>query len=393
MSITDKVIPLWEAGLSYAEIGVKLNITSEAVRSRVRRWKVKNKKPHLAAHDEIDFSDVFKILQKSPKSLKELSEIFNRSESSILQIIQKMQDAGYSISEDSQLVTMPIVPYTETGVPSLFDSSDEFTFSFAYVSDTHAGSRYEQPTALRDFSHIAKEEYGCEVIIHTGDVVAGYRVYRGQEMDLYCLRGEEQAESAAQTLPEGFKIYLLGGNHDYSFYKSSGLDVRQELVRSRNDITLLSYDAHDLTLIEGIDARLWHPAGGPAYAISYKGQRYSEQLAASELFDITLGEKPKPTIRMVLIGHFHKMFSFPQGPIEIIGGGCFEGENSLFKRRGWIPEIGGTIIKVKVVDGFIHRIELVRIRYKETENDWRYWWYKRQPKVEEVVEKVFSIGS
>lgn len=397
--ILKQIVELKEKGLTYRQIGARLGLTAGAVRGRHRRWKESHPDGGFDEEEPLLFSgisidSVVATLRRNPHSVRQLSEVFNRSEQSILDTITYMQGIGYSINEERHILSVPPVPAIEPEISPLFnDGAKEYEFSFALMSDTHSGSRAEQPTALQNFGKIAQEEYGCRVAIHTGDVVAGNKVYRGQENDIYCSRGMDQAEVAANNLPRGFdKIYVLGGNHDYSYYKLSGLDVRNEIVAAgRDDIELLPFDAYDLSLTDDIDARLWHPSGGPAYAISYKGQKYVEQLAGHELFDIVLGEKPKPSIMMVLIGHFHKTFSFRQGPISIMGGGCFEGTNSLSKRKGYVPEICGVIVKCKVIDGFLHRLQMTRIDYREIENDWRYWWYKRQPKVERVVEKVFSF--
>ena len=393
-----QIVELKDSGLTYPQIGARLGLTPAAARGRYRRWKESH--PDGGFDEEakltssgIVIDDVIRILRGAPHSVRQLSEIFNKSEQSILDTVTYMQGQGYCINEERRILTVPNIPAIEPEITPLFsDEAREYEFSFALMSDTHAASRSEQPTALRNFAKIAQEEYGCKIAIHTGDVVAGNKVYRGQENDIYCSRGMDQAEVAANNLPQGFdKIYVLGGNHDYSFYKMAGLDVRNEICAVRDDIELLPFDAYDLSLTDDIDARLWHPSGGPAYAISYKGQKYVEQLAGQELFDLVLGEKPKPSIMLVLIGHFHKTFSFRQGSISILGSGCFEGTNSLSKRKGYVPEICGIIVKCKVIDGFLHRLQMTRIDYREIENDWRYWWYKRQPKTERVVEKVFSF--
>jgi len=274
--------------------------------------------------------------------------------------------------------------------------------TFGVLSDTHCGSKAEQPTALHDFCHIAYEEYGVRHFLHSGDVMAGFGVYRGQIMDLYATTGVEQARAAMSNIPyyADARWYVLGGNHDYSFYRAAGLDARREMLRNhpqhgleaRTDITLLSYDACDLPLLPGIDAHLWHPSGGVPYAYSYRGQRFANQLAFAELMAVTVGAKPSPTLRLLIIGHLHVMYTFFAGPIFVVGAGCFEGCTSYLRRKGLIPHIGGWIIKCRFVDGFLHRVTPTAIRYREIENDWQYWNTKRQAKDREIVEytPIFS---
>ena len=416
MTLNEKIAELCLAGeMTYGQIGEMVGLTASAVKARWHRYR-KSKgitKKHSDARriktseDEIErvrsdervvlgipVSMIVNELKAGPRTLRDLSKKLDRSEDTVSNAIDQMILLGYGLKVETNWVTMPPKPIQVPDIPALFTSKKEFEFSFGLISDTHSGSRFEQVTALKDFGKIAKEEYGVDILIHCGDATAGNRVYRGQEMDVYSNRAVDQAEAAACNLPEGFSIYMLGGNHDYSFYRQTGIDVRHEIIRAgRDDITLLPYDAYDLPLLPNIDARLWHPAGGPAYAISYKGQKYSEQLAGDEIMKVIVGDKEVPTIVLVLIGHFHKTFWFAHGGIQVFGAGCFEGQTSYLKRKGLIPMVGGVIIKCKFIGGFLHRVESARITYREIENDWKAWWARRQPKQKEVtrLETIFKL--
>jgi hypothetical protein len=341
------------------------------------------------------------LRQARVATLRQMSENFDRSEATVEQMIAEMRQAGFGIVREEQRIVLPETPLVDYQIAPLFESGETVEVSFAIISDTHGGSHFEQVTALRDFVHIAREEYGVRHVLHTGDAFAGLDVYRGQRAELYAVNAGEQAEVVANNLPaySDLRYYLLGGNHDYSYFKSVGLDVRELLLsrgsdgQGRGDVVLLPYDAADVPLLPGIDARLWHPSGGPAYALSYRGQKYASQLAFDELMAITVGEKPIPTIRLALIGHFHTCFMFDQGPIVVLGTMCFEGQNSYLKRKGLVPYIGGWVVQCRFVDGFLHRLVPVRIRYREIEDDWRGWWAKRQAKQREVtkLEPIFSL--
>ena len=416
MILNERIAELCLKGnMTHKQIADMLGMTESAVKGRWRRYRRSHKidKTHadavksniLKEEEERSTSDervllgipvslIIKELKSGPQNIRFLSEKLDRSENTVFRAIEQMRDLGYGVKVETNWVNMPPKPIQIPDIPALFTAKKEFEFSFGLISDTHSGSRFEQVTALKDFGKIAKEEYGVDILIHCGDAVAGNGVYRGQEMDVYSSRAVDQAEAAACNLPEGFSIYMLGGNHDYSFYRQTGLDVRHEIVRQgRDDITLLPYDAYDLPLLPNIDARLWHPSGGPAYAISYKGQRYSEQLAGDEMMKVIVGDKKIPTIVLVLIGHFHKTFWFAHGGIQVFGAGCFEGQTSYLKRKGLIPMVGGVIVKCKFVGGFLHRVESARITYREIEDDWKAWWARRQPKGKETtrLETIFKM--
>lgn len=389
MATGDLIASLRISGKSWIEIGETLNMHPEAARSTWRRSRTRSR------FSKGDSEKLAQVLLKGPKTLDELCELLDRSQSTVLSLITEMSEEGYNIAQTDELVTIPQSISAPEPPPTLFQGTAT-EISFALVSDTHGGSRCEQVTALHDFVHIAVEEYGIQHIIHTGDIFAGHRVYRGQEEDLYAIGGEEQTEAVANNLPNRKDLawYLLGGNHDYSFYKASGIDVRRQLsAKGRDDIVLLGYDADELPLLAGIDARLWHPSGGPAYALSYRGQKYAAELAFSELQEVVLGDKITPTVRFILVGHFHTQFYFSQGPIKVIGSGCFEGQTNYLKRKGLVPHIGAHIFKCQVVDGFLHRVMIHDISYKEIEDDWRHRWAARQRPVERKIVPIFSITS
>lgn len=395
-----EIAELRSQGLMWKRIGEQFGLSAEAVRSRYRRWvKQENR---LAPEQRAEFCGVpsgvvVRALRKKAHTLRELSLVVDRSEATVEQIVAEMMAAGYGIEREERRVTLPSKPAVAFESPPLFPVGEAVEVCFGIVSDTHGASHAEQVTALHDFVDVAYGEYDVRHMLHAGDAFAGWGVYRGQQAEVYATSGEEQAEAVANNLPckEGLRWYLLGGNHDYSFYRLAGLDVRRELGRlGRDDVMLLSYDAEDVPLLPGIEARLWHPSGGIPYALSYRGQKGAEQIAQDELMQVVMGEKPKPTIRLVVIGHLHVMYLFDHGPMVVVGAGCFEGRNSYLKRKGLVPHIGGWIVRCRFVDGMLHRIEPVRIRYREMEEDWRAWWVKRQARREEVevLEPIFSLG-
>lgn len=341
--------------------------------------------------------DILKFLRKSKTvSLSQLSRKFDRSESTIERILSDMITSGYAIKRELKRVTLLPFPEMDFKVKPLFPHGKTVEICFGLVSDTHAGSYCEQVTALNDFVHIAHEEYGVQHMIHGGDAFAGVGVYRGQEAELYAETGWAQINAVADNLPryKDLTWYVLGGNHDYSYIKAGGPDVRRGLVDYRDDIVLLDYDAHTLPLLKGIDAQLWHPSGGMPYALSYRGQKGVEQLAYSELMAIVMGDKKLPTVRLLFIGHLHAMYHFEAGPIAVVGAGCFEGRNSYIKRKGLVPHIGGWILQCQFVDGMLHRLTPIRIRYREIEDDWKPYHQKRQAKNRQTtaLEPIFTLA-
>jgi predicted phosphodiesterase/biotin operon repressor len=397
--LTSQIVKLKKEGATWRQIADSLGIKKEAARARYRRWCKTDGIVALEQSNEfygIQSSVIVDLLRREPHTTREISQALDRSEETVERIIAAMIAAGYGIERDERRIILPSKPSVPPKTESLFPVGETVDVCFGVVSDTHAASNAEQVTALHDFVDVAYNEYGVKDILHAGDAFAGWGVYRGQQTEIYAAKGEEQAEVVANNLPKksGLRWYLLGGNHDYSFFRLAGLDARKYLASNgRDDITLLPYDEADVPILPGIDARMRHPSGGIPYALSYRGQKGAEQIAQDELMRVVMGEKPTPTIRLVIIGHLHVMYMFDHGPIVVLGAGCFEGRNSYLKRKGLVPHIGGWILRCRFVDEMLHRIDMVRIRYREIEDDWRSWWVKRQAKREdiEIMEPIFSL--
>lgn len=387
--------------LSWKQILEKTGLTIGQARWRVKRY-IDNLPDDIAGRNEalyggIPVSDLVAYLRKGPRSLRELSQRFDRSEETLAQVLVDMKADGYAVIRDGRVATLSDTPAVDFTPKALFPRGGQETLEavFAIASDTHIGSKHEQPTALRDFVHIAREEYGVGHVLHAGDVFAGRGIYKGQESEIYAISGEDQADAAAHNLPQidGVRWYTMGGNHDYSYYKLSGLDARRDLAKKRPDVALLPFDAVELPLLPGISTYMWHPSGGMPYALSYRGQKGAEQISQQEMMDVVMGEKKLPTIRLMLIGHLHTLYQFDWGAMAVLGCGCFEGRNSYIKRKGLAPHIGGWIVQCRFVDGMLHRMKLERFRYREIEDDWRPYFAKRQAQRAEVetLEPIFWL--
>jgi len=297
---------------------------------------------------------LLKLVIKRPRTLSELTTIFDEKPSEILRIIQELRDRGVIIQEDPRTSTVRVPPTPPT--PVKFPPAFERTVSilrFGAVSDTHFGSNEEQPSALH---HVVEYMYskGIRRIFHAGDLGHGRGVYRGQETESYAYTWETQIEATIARLPQkpDLRWYIIGGNHDYSFWKLMGGDFVSAVARRRDDVIACGYDAATVPLLRNppVDLHLWHGRGGGAYAASYPVQKYAERglIPFEELAKIVGGLKDRPTIRVMLVGHYHRVMYMPIGAMHCWMPGAFEGRNSLAKRAGLWPVIGGFIITLHI---------------------------------------------
>lgn len=102
---------------------------------------------------------------------------------------------------------------------------------FGVVSDTHLGSIYQQVTLLDNFYKYAKA-YGCEYIIHAGDLTDGM----SHAKDSFVTNVDSLIDYLYDVYPRDLPTYLLSGNHDNEFVHRLGIDVCKEFSDIREDI-------------------------------------------------------------------------------------------------------------------------------------------------------------
>jgi len=314
-------------------------------------------------------SDVIKMLRRGPLTLRRLADALDRGRPTVDAVLVEMIERGYAIQRKLERVELPLIPPHPPPRPII--RTPQAVVRFGVTADTHFGSLWEQPPNLAAWVDEIYDE-GIRHVLHGGDAVAGKNVYKGQLYENYCHSATSQVEAADARLPckPGLFWYVLGGNHDYSFWRLSGLDPIAMLAARRDDIVRIGYDAADVPILPDMDARLWHPRKGPAYALSYHGQKYVEQLAFQELLKVVLGDKPTPSIRWLLVAHFHWMGLFLQGPIWLMHAGCWQGQTGYEMSKGLVPQIAGATVECKIRDSAVVDMVYHPRSYREIEEDY-----------------------
>ncbi len=221
----------------------------------------------------------------------------------------------------------------------VLDGAPKGSVRFAVASDTHLGHKHQQLTYWRDF--VAKAgAWGAEFMLHAGDVVDGGRMHRDQEFELFRHGAESQGNYAIENFPvlrnrkgKLLPTYLIGGNHDGSFWNDAGANVLGQVAAARPDVKFLGAPA--ATFHHGaLRIYLLHPDGGPSYARSYRLQKIVEQLAPDD----------KPHI--LLAGHWHVANHVPgYRNVEAFALPCFQAQTAYLKRKGLAPVIGGLLFE------------------------------------------------
>jgi len=240
----------------------------------------------------------------------------------------------------------------------------EKTIRFGVLSDTHLGSVMETPELL-DLAYDIYEQEGIERVYLPGDLVTGEKMFRGQEYEIRVHGADAQRDYFVAAFPkrEGISTYVIRGNHDSSFWKRSGVDICEQIAFLREDIVYLGPISADVLLRSSggeCKLRLFHPAKGTSYALSYQIQKYIESL--------TGGEKPN----VLLVGHYHKAEYFFYRNIHAVQTGCIEGQTGFMQERNIAANMGFWLVEMLVEHDSV-------IRFKP---EFFPWYVEEEPALE-----------
>lgn len=226
---------------------------------------------------------------------------------------------------------------------------------FAVTGDRHTGSLYQHAGALKGFYEHCESE-GIETVYDAGDILAGHKVYRGQEFELRDLGFEAQLDRLKKDAPRNIKTKFITGNHDASFKNAAGVPVGKMIQETVKEYEFIGEDQGRIefqTPNGKFTLGLIHPGGGSSYALSYKPQKIIESLEG--------GTKPD----MLCIGHFHKAEFLPSyRNVSGIQTGTFERQTPFMARQGLAAHVGGWIVEV-YVGGDYKRIKAEFIAFYE----------------------------
>lgn len=220
------------------------------------------------------------------------------------------------------------------------------TLKFGVIGDTQIGSLYQRLDALALFYRRCADE-GVRDILHAGDVLAGWRVYKGQEFELHpegvSWAGQRRIFAEKVPVIEGMRTIFITGNHDASFKKLIGMSPGEELGRARDDWKFIGEDTGTVVLKaengERFTVQLLHPGGGTAYAVSYHAQKIIESMAG--------GQKPD----LICVGHYHKSMYLPAyRNVACLLAGCFEDQTPFMVQHSLAAHVGGWIVTVALGD-------------------------------------------
>lgn len=354
----DKIILKFRtANYTWKDIGNLVNRSENAVRKRYNRLiDTANARMRADKFTNVEEHILFLLNKNKSMSIEELMDIlkFDNIEQ-LLVILYKLMSDSYDIIINSNWVIYE---------PSNHLNTFEFIrgaigkIKVALTGDWHIGSKCQQITRLQEFIDEAYSR-GIRDVICSGDVFDGTRVFRDHTEEIFLHTIDEQVDYATEVIPkyEGLHYYLISGNHDHGF--GTGMNAVSTLASRRDDITYLGKYGAYLDL-NGITIYLHHGLGSQTYALSYKLQKFVEQLPAGYMPDI------------VAQAHYHYLFYAPIRGVYSFELGSFQGLTSFAKRMGKVySHIGGWFYEMEKTE---HKIltNPVDTSYEEINHDYPY---------------------
>ena len=215
---------------------------------------------------------------------------------------------------------------------------------FGFMTDTHIGSIYTRPEIIKEAIQ-TMEDNGCEFIAHAGDVTEGMSNRPGHVYELTDIGYTAQRDKAVEILSKSsLPIYMIDGNHDRWFVKSSGAYIVKDIADTIGAV-YLGQDEGEI-IINGAVIRLWHGEDSGSYAVSYRLQKLIESFSG--------GTKP----HVLLCGHTHKQGYFFDRNIHVVSGGCLQTQSRWMRSKRISAHTGYHIIDMTITDDGVTRFRV-----------------------------------
>lgn len=256
-----------------------------------------------------ELCEKIKILLKKKKSFVDICKELQLKDYEVIGLVNLMKQDGELIDYvNGELVILKTPPKNN----DIYQVSTNSThIPLLLISDTHLCSKYDRLDILR-YLYDKAEDRGIKYILHSGDFTDGRSNRPEHIYELKETSYEGQVDYCVDKYPTfSGKTYVISGNHDDWWYKSTGSEIVKAIAKRRDDIVYLGSDVADLK-IGKLKIRLFHGKGGNAYSKSYKVQKY--------LDSIPLEERP----HILQTGHVHQSFYMKQDDTHCFQTSCLE---------------------------------------------------------------------
>ena len=268
---------------------------------------------------EKELINKLKYLINKKKSLAEICQELELKDYEVVGIVELLKQNGELIDFVNGEIVKLKKPVKNNDVYEV--KNDLEHLKLLLISDTHLCSKYDRLDILR-YLYDKAEDLGVRHVLHSGDFTDGRSNRPEHVYELKEASFEGQIDYCVEKYPKfSGKTYVIQGNHDNWWYKSSGSEILKPISKRREDIAYLGPDVADMK-IGNLKIRLFHGQGGIAYAKSYKIQKY--------LDTIPINEKPD----ILQTGHIHQAFYYKQDNTHCFQTSCLEDQTPYCRGLG-----------------------------------------------------------
>lgn len=268
---------------------------------------------------EKELKNKLKYLINKKKDLATICQELELKDYEVIGLVQLMKQDGELVDYiDGEIVKLK-KPIKNNDVYEISHNLEHL--KLLLISDTHLCSKYDRLDILR-YLYDKAQDMGVQHVLHSGDFTDGKsnRPEHIYELKEHSFQG--QVDYCIDKYPKfDGKTYVIQGNHDNWWYKSSGSEILVPITKAREDIIYLGSDVADMK-IGKLKVRLFHGQGGIAYAKSYKIQKYLD----------TIPIKEKPDILQT--GHIHQAFYYKQDNTHCFQTSCLEDQTPYCRGLG-----------------------------------------------------------
>ena len=284
---------------------------------------------------------VLSALKKDRRyKFRELKGIARTTNNGLEEILRNLRSAGHKLVLNRFDRT-----YYLSRIPTPYSNYFDMTWlplqgKLGLVSDTHLCSVADRLDLLGKAYDDFKRQ-GVKTVLHAGDLLDGWSVYRGHEQFIKEAGGANQARYAIKNYPmrEGLKTYFVSGNHDNRSFEHDGVDICSLIVNGfdhhdgthtdgRKDMVYLGQYSRTLLFPGDATVQLLHPRGGNAYARSYPQQKRAREMKS----------ETRPNLQVS--GHYHTYCWVIEDITSMLSLSGMQDETEFFVRQGYSRQIG-----------------------------------------------------
>ncbi len=285
-----------------------------------------------------------KYLIKKGKTLQDICRDLDLQDYEVIGLVELLKEDGELIDYINGEIIRIKKPINNEGIYEIPNNLEHL--KLLLISDTHLCNKADRIDILR-YIYDKAEDKGIKQILHCGDLTDGIYTNRPQQLyELRCYGFDEHLNYVLEKYPRfSGKTYFIGGNHMNTYLKNGGSDLGVAIARQRDDMIYLNPESA-LLKIGKIGIQMHHGAGGKAYSLSYKLQRYVENLPQNKKIDI------------VMQGHFHNAMYLYYMNKHCFQVGSLEDDTPFSRSMGFKNEKSCYWVDIDLDDkGEIHRIK------------------------------------